>query len=250
MSQELYDRALAVDNKNQHLKNSLAQFLRQLGRVDEAKEILNDLLKDVPACGVSWNILGELYVEEGAHGEARECFQKGIQTKRPILFLFSCLAFFKVQKEKEFCFAWKDWQDWNLFLGISTKQKRFIILQKRNTISHPGFIEAGRILKRNMGVGISHESFIQRLMNPIHKQALENFLYESFTKDTKALLQWGLHERRCGNIKQAESCFLKGLKFDEQNVYFWYSYAQMYIRLGEVNKAKEVLDNALTSCPK
>ena len=83
-AQDLYDRALSVDDANAHLQNSIAQFLRQQGEKEKAKEHLKRFIDRVPSCGISWYILGQMYMEEGAWNDARECYEQGIQTRRDL----------------------------------------------------------------------------------------------------------------------------------------------------------------------
>eukprot|EP00210_Caulerpa_lentillifera_P007231 g6918.t1 len=85
-AETLYKRAQEIAPNEPHVTNGFAQFLRQLRKLEEAKELLNEFLKSCPFCGISWHILGELALQEGRFKDARNYFVEGISNEGLISF--------------------------------------------------------------------------------------------------------------------------------------------------------------------
>lgn len=162
---ELYESALGLDKKNHHLRNAFAQFLRRLGQKDKAKQILRNFLQDHPTSGVSWHLLGELHVEEGALQDARHCFEQGIRTRSEILHFSSSAAF--LQTQREHCCAWKVLQSWSSFLESWTLLGRYMPLGRRCTHRHRATIGCGPHSKSDKGIVKQPERSIRNPMPEI-----------------------------------------------------------------------------------
>lgn len=76
-AEELYRKAQKIGPNEPHVINSFAQFLRQLGKIEETKTLLKSFLQRSPSCGISWHILGELAVQEGYFTDAQKYFKQG-----------------------------------------------------------------------------------------------------------------------------------------------------------------------------
>eukprot|EP00210_Caulerpa_lentillifera_P004786 g4569.t1 len=220
-AETLYKSAQEIAPNEPHVINSFAQFLRQLGKLEEAKKLLNEFLKSCPSCGVSWHILGELALQEGCFKDARNYFVEGISNEGDSKGALLCL---------------EGLAQLELFWGNIDKAREVYSSGEKLHSPTSRYYRMWANLEKRQG---SRET----------ARTLYEKAHRTNPQDLRTLMQWGLHERRCENYLKAEECFLKGLENNKRHRHIWYSYAKMLTQLNDRSKTRSVFQKALKNCP-